>query len=599
MKRRRHAHLPPCRSHTATPVLYGFDAEFGNSVIGLEYVRCTSGEAARALLAEISGYPSDGFRNEWYPWWAWNEHGERCIPTEYGRKYQTNGDCVYVDMEHLEICLAERLDCFQFPAALHAAIARVEHARQMANAKLPAGREIVVFANNSDGQGNSYGSHMNFLLPRTPRALWDDIFHLKSLYLPYLASLQAAMVVLTGQGKVGSENGQAPVDYQIAQRPDFFVTLSSLETTSRRGLVNSRRESLCGPEHVRRGLAYPSPEQLYACFAQKEPDLFSPRYDRLHVIFFDWNLMPVAAILKCGVMQLVLAGMQRGLVKPGLILDSPVDAAVRFSHDPNLGAKALTVDGRELTAVELLSYFAEEVAPLVRAGELDEIVPRAADILRLLEDTLAKLRARDFVALAARLDWVLKRVLLQQELDRAPHLNWRSPEIKHLDQMYSSTGPDGLFNACARAGLIERLPTPSAITRAQIHPPEDTRAWTRGHLLRTAGRWAVQINWDAVAFQAWEDPMTCRYWRVDLSDPLGFTRREAEPIFQQASNLDELFRGLNQLRAAPAEPAEAHDGNAERSDNRPSVCDQPEPGGTERQADPCSTTFNVGGDYHA
>jgi proteasome accessory factor A len=319
------------------------------------------------------------------------------------------------------------------------------------------------------------------------------------------------------------------------------------------------------------------------------------------VIFFDWNLMPVAAILKCGLMQLILAGMQRGLVKTGLILDSPVEAAIHFSHDPNLGAKALTVDGRELTAVELLSYFAEELRPLVRAGDLDELVPRAADILRLLEDTLAKLRARDFVALAPRLDWVLKRVLLQQEMDRAGHLNWRSPEIKHLDQMYSSTGPDGLFNACARAGLIERMPTQSAIHRAQASPPEDTRAWTRGHLLRAAGRWAVHINWDSIAFQAWENPTMCRYWRVDLSDPTGFTRYEVEPVFQKATNLDELFRGLNQLRAAPAGPQAAYDGNgtAERSENVPNVCDQPEPGGTERQADPCSTTFNVGGDYHA
>lgn len=580
--RRRHAYPAAGRPRTAAPVLYGFDAEFGNSVIGLDYLRCTSGEAARALLAEIAGCPSSGFRTEFMPpWWNWGDHGREshCVPSEYGRRYLANGDCVYIDMEHLEVCLAERLDCFQFPAALHAAINRVERARQAANAKLPEGREIVVFANNSDGQGNSYGSHMNFLLPRSPRSLWDDIFHLKSLYLPYLASIQAAMIVMTGQGKVGSENGRPHVNFQIAQRPDFFVTLSSLETTTRRGLVNSRREALCGPDFPALG---------------SDP----PRYDRLHVIFFDWNLMPVAAILKCGVMQLVLAGMQRGLVKPSLILDSPVEAAVRFSHDPDLGAKALMIDGRELTAVELLSYFAEDIRPLVRAGDLDELVPRAGDILRMLDDTLVKLRARDYVALAGRLDWVLKRVLLEQEMERNPNLNWLSPEIKHLDQMYSSTGPEGLFNACARAGLVERMPTTTAISRALTSPPEDTRAWTRGHLLRAAGRWAVSVNWDSLAFQAWEDDMTCRYWRVDLSDPTAFTRREAEWVFQKSGNLDELFRGLNRLRTAPAEAPGDDAEFAEPVKDFQSVSDQPEPGGTERQADPCST-LRVGGDHHA
>src|SRR5690606_24368945 len=134
--------------------------EFGNSIVGLEYPRCTSGEAARALLAEIKGYAGGICREASPPSWRWSEHDgprEDGSSGEYGRKYLTNGDCVYIDLEHLEICLAERLACFEFPAAMHAAIHRTALARQAANAKPPAGLEIVVFANNSDGQGNSYG----------------------------------------------------------------------------------------------------------------------------------------------------------------------------------------------------------------------------------------------------------------------------------------------------------------------------------------------------------------------------------------------------------------------------------------------------------
>jgi Pup amidohydrolase len=588
--RRRHARILSAGSRSSVPVLYGFDAELGNSVLGLAYPHCTSGEAARALLAEITGLPGDAYRHDCMPsGWVWHTSGaERSASTstEYGRKFLVNGDCVYIDLDHLEVCLAERLDCFEFPAALHAGLHRVERARLAANAKLPAGQEIVVLANNSDGQGNSYGSHMNFLLPRGPHGLWDDIFHLKSLYLPYLASAQAAMIVLTGLGKVGSENGRPQVDYQIAQRPDFFVNLSSLETTHSRGLVNSRRESLCGPD-------------------TNSSDAVRAGYDRLHVIFFDWNLMPVAAILKCGLMQLVLAGMQRGLVAPELILETPVDAAIRFSHDPGLNAQAETIVGRKVTAVELLCMLAEELAPAVRAGNFDDLVPRAGQLFELFEDTLIKLRARDYVALASRLDWVLKWMLLQQEIDREPRLNWRSPEIKHLDQVYSSTAPEGLFNACARAGLVERMPGHSAVHRCFTHPPEDTRAWTRGRLLRAAGRWAVHINWDAVAFQAWEDATTCRCWRVNLFKPTGFTRREAEPVFRRAGTLDELFRGLNQLQAAPRG---AYDHPSACGDESDGPCGAFEPisdrfvpveADRRAQADPCPTSSQVGGDVHA
>lgn len=579
---RRHARLP-IRGRPAAPVLYGFDAEFGNSILGLEYPRCTSGDAARALLAEISGYAGGICRESTPPTWRWSEHElvrEESTATEYGRKYLTNGDCVYVDLEHLEICLAERLDCFEFPLAMHTAIHRAERARQAANAKLPAGLEIVVFANNSDGLGNSYGSHMNFLLPRS---LWDDIFHLKSLYLPYLASIQAAMIVLAGQGKVGSENGRPHVDYQIAQRPDFFVSLSSLETTIRRGLVNARRESLCGPEIP--GLSS-SPAE----------------HDRLHVIFFDWTLMPVAATLKCGLMQLVLAGMQRGLVKPGLVLEAPVESASRFSRDPTLSVKASTITGQDFTAVELLCMLAETLSAPVHAGEMDEMVPHSRELYALLEETLVRLKDRDYPSLAGRLDWVLKRMLLQQEIDQNPELSWTSPEIKHLDQIYSSTAPDGLFNACARAGLIERMPSETDIWRCLVHPPEQTRAWTRGHLLRAAGRYAVHINWDSIAFQAWESPTTCRCWRVDLPDPTAFTRAQTEPIFRRAEGLDDLFRRLNELRVPGSVPP-LYPGD-EPTAHRHEFRDVPDRSGLDEpvqtaQADPCSITLKVRGDHHA
>jgi len=37
---------------------------------------------------------------------------------------------------------------------------------EAANRLLPAGDEIVIYKNNSDGKGNSYGCHENYLLDR-------------------------------------------------------------------------------------------------------------------------------------------------------------------------------------------------------------------------------------------------------------------------------------------------------------------------------------------------------------------------------------------------------------------------------------------------
>ena len=112
-----------------------------------------------------------------------------------------------------------------------------------ANEKLARGKKIQVLVNNSDGKGNSYGSHLNFLITR--RA-WDNIFRRKIHYMLYLAAFQASSIVYTGQGKVGSENASPQVSFQISARADFFERLVGAQTTHNRPIVNSRDEALCG-----------------------------------------------------------------------------------------------------------------------------------------------------------------------------------------------------------------------------------------------------------------------------------------------------------------------------------------------------------------
>ena len=135
---------------------------------------------------------------------------------------------------------------------------------------LDPGQEVVVYKNNSDGKGNSYGTHENYLVDRAvPFA--SLVRHL----LPWFVTRQ----VFTGAGKIGSENGAGSVDFQISQRADFFEEEVGLETTLKRPIVNTRDEPHADP-------------QLYR---------------RLHVIVGDANLCEVATFLKVGTTAIVLA----------------------------------------------------------------------------------------------------------------------------------------------------------------------------------------------------------------------------------------------------------------------------------------------------
>src|SRR6201991_3229467 len=110
----------------------------------------------------------------------------------------TNGARYYVDHAHPEYSTPECSDPMQvvlFDKAGERILARsMDAARRL----LASGQEIVVYKNNSDGKGNSYGCHENFLVDRAvPFAT------LVRNLIPWFVTRQ----VFTGSGKIGSENG--------------------------------------------------------------------------------------------------------------------------------------------------------------------------------------------------------------------------------------------------------------------------------------------------------------------------------------------------------------------------------------------------------
>jgi proteasome accessory factor A len=175
-------------------------------------------------------------------------------------------------------------------------------------------------------------------------------------------------------------------------------------------------------------------------------------------------------------------------------------------------------------------------------------VPRAGEILALWQDTLAKLEARDLAALAPRLDWALKLSFLMRAMQKRPDLGWESPQIKHLDHLYSSLDATaGLYWACETSGRVERVVTEAEVERLVHDPPEDTRAWTRAMLLRAAGPEIVDdVNWDMVRFKTRAGRYWSSYQTFDLANPLAFTRAQTERTFAQAATLEELLDGLGE-----------------------------------------------------
>jgi proteasome accessory factor A len=233
-------------------------------------------------------------------------------------------------------------------------------------------------------------------------------------------------------------------------------------------------------------------------------------------------------------------------ISPHLMLEDPVLALKVWSRDPSLTARSRMCDGRAISAVELQSLFLDEAMRFVENGGCEGIVPRAGDIIELWADTLVKLRARDFPALARRLDWVLKKSIIEGVIDSHAELDWKHPTIKRLDLVYSSLDPgDGLYWTYQADGLVDSVVSDADIRHFLDGPPADTRAWARAMLLRRAGRDQIAaVDWDFIRFRPDEGRVLASERTFDLANPLKFTRRLSESLFDSEESLDALLDAL-------------------------------------------------------
>lgn len=510
---------------------------FGSSATGSTYGGSYGGSYGSSYGGGYStmGYGTGGYGGGHYGASSYN-------PQDRGRKFlASNGGCIYIDLDHLELCTPEVRSAYDYTAAWHAMLAITRSALDRVNHDRTDDTRVRVLINNSDGMDNSYGGHLSFLIRR---ALWENIFHRKAHYLACLASFQVSSIVFTGQGKAGSENGAPPVQYQLTQRGDFFETLCAPQTTYRRPIVNSRNEALCGQENRAH---FTGPDDGDRA--------------RLHVIFYDSSLCHVACVLKTGTMQLLLAMLDAGHLNPALLLDDPLEALTLWGHDLSLSRQARLASGTGCTAIELQQQFLAEAWRFAETGGFEGVVPRWQELLALWQDTLDCLARGDLDALAGRLDWVTRYLLIEQALSRNPALDWNAPQVKVLDHLYCSLDPaDGLFHALNQAGEIDQLVSPARIEQFIHEPPTDTRAWARAMLLRQAGAGRVDhVDWDEVRFRVQAERGWPDYPRLELPSPLGGTRQQTAHLFDGTSCLEDILEDAEPFVCEPAEFGPAAD----------------------------------------
>ncbi|WP_427018964.1 depupylase/deamidase Dop [Pseudarthrobacter sp. P1] len=420
-----------------------------------------------------------------------------------------NGARLYVDHAHPEYSSPEvtnPLDALRWDAAGDlVALAAVRSIA--ASPVLPA---VNLYKNNTDNKAVSYGSHENYLMPRSV-----PFSAIVRGLTPFFVTRQ----LICGAGRVGRGQDGSQPGFQLSQRADFFEAEVGLETTIRRPIINTR----------------------------DEPHATAEKYRRLHVIIGDANFGQVSTYLKFGTTALVLDLIENGEA-PVLEVHSPVEALRSVSHDTALAHSYRLADGRRATALDIQWMYYEAAArraeatgaghPASSDGHTGTVLARWAEVLTGL--------ARGPETVAGQVEWAAKLGLLEQYRER-DSLAWNDPRLGLIDLQWSDVRPEkGLYHRLLARGRMERLVSEADIAAAVRQPPSDTRAYFRGQCIQRYGASIVGASWDSVIFEL---PGARRLQRVPTREPLRGTEALTGRLFASHPDAESFLAELLDLPA--------------------------------------------------
>lgn len=488
------------------PKISGIETEFGIVARGLDI----NPMVASSLL--VNAYSDDGlslrvwdFLNE-TPHLdargAWDPSAEYPhVESMMANAILTNGARYYVDHAHPEVSTPECATPSEVVLYDRAAEMIISRSMTRASSRLRPGSELVAYKNNSDGKGNSYGCHENYLVER------DVPFgRLQRHITPHFVSRQ----VFCGAGKVGSENrreGEPEPVFQLSQRADFFEEEVGLETTIRRPIVNTRDEPHADPS----------------------------RFRRLHVIVGDANMSQVATWLKVGSTALVLACIEDDMFPAELVIADPVSEIRRVSHDTSMRHPVFLAGGRTIGALDMQHEILGAVERWLTGVDDDCIGGESTSVLVEWHRVLDGL-STDPAKVADTVDWVAKRRIIDGFAERhglAP----TDGRLRAIDLQYHDMRPDKCL--ATRAGL-RTLCDDTHAERAMTNPPDSTRAYFRGRCVSMWPERIVSANWDGVVVDTTDGLV-----RIPMPDPTKGSRAHVKEILDDSRSVDDLLVALS------------------------------------------------------
>jgi proteasome accessory factor A len=378
-----------------------------------------------------------------------------------GDQWWRNGCRGYRDVgEHPEVATAELVDpkqAINYTLAGHVEVTeRVRRYVELEQQSNPSFRAMLC-ANNGDSRAITYGTHENYMYPKSNLGLrWycDPL-------LPYLAT----RMIIFGTGEYHID-GRGVGHFNLSQRARHMHEPIAGNTTRARGFISERDEP-----HLGRGNA---------------------EFGRLHVIEGSAQILPQLIGLKYATMCVLMSMREEGKLKGlplGLFSANTELMTLHHGLNRNPGFKISVANHGQMSAVDVQWWYFDQALDYVDATpEMAEFRPWIMIWGEHLDRLEVSLEPEAHYGL---LDWATKFRVMERWLSREANvgarasLDWETwyERVHALEQSFHTiNNPGSLYwRLVNRFGVYD----PAEVAVAVTTPPPNTRAHVRG--------WAVSL----------------------------------------------------------------------------------------------------------
>lgn len=433
----------------------------------------------------------------------WCRAGE-ADPHPKNSTHGINGSRIYNDLNHLEISspsYANPLDAvaYEKTGEILAYLGSKETGRALKETVYTYKNNIsTVFVGQDRFRSKTYATHGNINLSREACKDWKRV---EEQLLPWMIT----RILFTGSGGIvsGRLAGFEEPKFVISPRAMFTYSKSSLDTTIKRGILNTRDEPHANPK----------------------------RYFRFHDIHYEGLRCEYSIFLRDLTQTMVIQAFEDGLLTGAPKIREPVKTFKELSKDTTECKWTVELEGKKKTdAPQILNFYLGRIEKMYEDREMNQLDKVG---LKSFKKILSRLVERRLSRLVDGVDWITKLAFL---------VNYEAESARkaiHICNQYSLIGRSvlgyinkkhhsdhSLFNPKESISFAKKeVPEMSwDKLRERIHysienGTKETRDHFRSHLLKKFPDEIKEINWSRVKLRDGE---------VKLDEPFMLSQGEFE-----------------------------------------------------------------------